>query len=121
MNFRTFLALLATLGFLASCAHIDPHPMDMTSAIRNAKTEADHLALARHYEAAAAAMRAQAQEQKTRLSEYQAHGYFYGRKTEELKEHTQALIHVYEEAAEANMSMAKSHRLMAEEAEEVKR
>lgn len=117
MSFRTILAILVTFGLLAACAHIDPHPMDMTNALRNAETTADHLALARHYEAAAAAMRAKAQEQKDWLSEFRKHGYFYGRKTEELKEHTLALIRVYEEAAEANMSMAKSQRETAAEAE----
>ncbi len=40
MKMRIALAVIAVLGLLASCAHIEPHPMDMTSAIRNAKTSA---------------------------------------------------------------------------------
>ncbi|SOD41660.1 hypothetical protein [Nitrosovibrio sp. Nv4] len=115
MKSRAFFAILVMLGILSSCAHIDPHPMDMTSAIREAKTKEDHNALARHYEAAANAMQAKASEQKRCLAEYQKHGYYYGRQTIDVKEHAQALVHVYEEAAEANMSMAKSHRRMAEE------
>jgi hypothetical protein len=116
MKVRIFLTFLVILGLLGSCAHIDPHPMDMTGAIRSAKTKADHNVLARHYEAAAKAMRAKAQDQKSSLSEYQAHGYYYGRQTEDLEEHARALIRVYEEAAEANMRMAESHRQMAEKA-----
>ncbi len=115
MKFARPIAILAMLGVLASCAHIDPHPMDMTSAIRGAKTKEDHYALARHYEAAAQAMQAKAQEQKRCLAEYRRHGYYYGRKTIDMREHAQALVHVYEEAVEANMSIAESHREMAEE------
>src|SRR5687768_1968961 len=121
MKSCTFFAMLAMLGLLSSCAHIDPHPMDMTSAVRGAKTKEDHNALARHYEAAANAMRAKANEQKKYLAEYQKHGYYYGRKTIDVKEHAQALVHVYEEAAEKNRRMAESHRQMAEEAKQQKR
>jgi hypothetical protein len=116
MKARNFFAILTVLGLLASCAHIDPHPMDMTSAIQSAKTKADHNALARHYETAARAMQAKAREQKRSVAEYQKHGYYYGRQTEDLEEHAQALVRVYEQAAEANLSMAESHRQMAEEA-----
>ncbi|MBA4141852.1 MAG: hypothetical protein H0X43_02370 [Nitrosospira sp.] len=116
MKSRTVLAVLATLGLLASCAQIDPHPMDMTRAEQAAKTSADHNALANHYEAAARALQAKAKAEKRELAEYERHAPYYGRMTEDLKEHSTALIRVYEEAAEKNMSMAKSHRRMAEQA-----
>jgi hypothetical protein len=112
---RIFLALVAILGLLASCAHIEPHPMDMRSAIRNAKTSADYEALARHYEDAAKSMQAKADQQKRMLAEYQVHGYYYGRQTEDLIEHSQALVRVYQEAADANTNMAHYHRRLAEE------
>ena len=64
MKSKIFISLLLVLGLLVSCAHMDPHPMDMTSAVRNAKTRADHNALARHYEDAAKKMQAKAQAQK---------------------------------------------------------
>jgi hypothetical protein len=115
---RTFLALVATLGLLASCAHINPHPMDMTSAVRNAKTSADHDALAKHYEDTAKAMRAKAEEQKKMLREYNVHGYYYGRQTEDLQEHAQALARTYDNAADANMNMAKYHHRLAEDAKQ---
>jgi hypothetical protein len=116
MKSRLSLALLITLGLLASCAHIDPHPMDMTQAEHSAKTRADHNALARHYEEAAKAMQARAEAEKKMLTEFQNHAYYYGRQTEDLKEHSEALIRLYEQAADANMRMAKSHQRMAGQA-----
>lgn len=118
MTSRIFLALIAVLGLVASCAHIEPHPMDMTSAIRNAKTSADHEALARHYEDTSKAMRAKAEEQKKMLKEYDVHGYYYGRQTEDLQEHAQALARAYDDAADANMNLAHYHRRLAEDAKQ---
>lgn len=115
---KSFLAILAVLGLLASCAHLDPHPMDMSSAIRNAKTKADHNALAKHYDDAANKMQEKAQIQKNRLAEYEGHSYYYGRVTEDLKEHTKALVGLYEEAAEANRKLADAQRQMAAQAKE---
>ncbi|MDQ3186181.1 MAG: hypothetical protein M3Q16_06945 [Pseudomonadota bacterium] len=116
MKLKSFFAVLAVLGLLASCAHFDPHPMDMSSAIRNAKTKADHTALAKHYEGSAQTMQAKAEAQKRKLAEYEVHGYYYGRQTEDLKEHTEALIRLYEEAADANRKMASGQRQLAEQA-----
>ncbi len=116
MNTRTFFAVLAILGSLVSCAHLNPHPMDMTSAIRDAKTSADHNALAKHYEDAAQEMRLKAQEHKQRLEEYEKHSYLYGKRAQDLKAHCQSLIISYEQAAKANKAMADIHREMAAEA-----
>ena len=116
MRTSVFSAILVMAGVLTGCAHIEPHPMDMTSAIRSAKTPEDHQALARHYEAAADDMRGIALEPKNCLADYRRHSSYYGRVTQDLRGQAHALIRVYEEAAEANMSMAKSHRLMAKEA-----
>ena len=88
--------------------------MDMTSAIRNAKTRAGHLALARHYEAVAKDMRLKARESEKKLEEYEMHPY-YGPKALDPKAHCRASMSNYKRAAEVNMSMAKSHRQMAEQ------
>jgi endonuclease III-like uncharacterized protein len=90
--------------------------MDMTRAESAAKTKAHHNALANHYEQAAKALQAKADAEKRELAEYVYHAAYYGRQTEDLKDHSKALIHVYEEAAEKNMQMAKAHRRMAERA-----
>ena len=44
-----YLAIVAGFGLLVSCS-INPHPMDMTQAVQNARTRNDHEALAQHYE-----------------------------------------------------------------------
>jgi hypothetical protein len=76
MNSRALFAILALLGLLSSCVQMDPNPMDMTNAIRNAKTSADHEALARHYEATAEQMRLKARKHKKKLEEYEMHPYY---------------------------------------------
>ena len=117
MQTRTFVAVLAVFGLLASCAQPDRyHPMDMSQAVQSAKTSADHEALAKHYEDTAKRMQTKVQQQKKMLEEYETHGYYYGRQTDDLKKHTQALIRLYEQAEEENMNMAASHRKMAAEA-----
>jgi hypothetical protein len=116
MKSRTVFAILAALGLLASCAHIDPHPMDMSRAEKSAKTSRDHLALANHYDQAAQSLQAKAEAEKQHRNEYLEHAPYYGRQTEDLKEHSEALIRVYEEAAEKNRRMAEAHRRMAEQA-----
>ncbi|MBN9125353.1 MAG: hypothetical protein BGO99_03680 [Nitrosospira sp. 56-18] len=115
MKTKSFIAILVVLGFLTSCAQMNPHPMDMTSAIQNAKTSADHKALAKHYEDVARDMDAKVEEHKKLLNEYETHPY-YGKRAQDLKAHCEVLIRSYKRAAEENMSMAKIHRQMAEEA-----
>ena len=87
--------------------------MDMTSAIRNVRTSTDHNALAKHYENAAREMRMKVEEHKKTLEEYETHPY-YGKRAQDLKAHCERLISSYQQAAEANMSMAKAHQEMAE-------
>lgn len=114
MNTKIFLVVFAILSLLTSCAQLDPHPMDMTNAIRGAKTSADHEALARHYEAAGETMRLKVKEHKKELKEYEKP--YYGRRAQDLKAHCHRLINNYEQAVEANMEMAELHRKMAAEA-----
>src|SRR3954452_20797519 len=83
MNTKTFLAVLAILGLVVSCAQLNPHPMDMASTVRNAKTSADHTALAKHYEDAAQEMRLKAQQHKQQLEEYEKHSYYYGKRAQD--------------------------------------
>lgn len=114
MSTKLFLAVFTIFSLLASCAQLDPHPMDMTNAIQGAKTSRDHDALARHYEAAAGAMRLKVKEHKKELKEYEKP--YYGKRGQDLKAHCHRLINSYEQAVEANMEMAELHRKMAAEA-----
>jgi hypothetical protein len=115
MSTKTSFVVFAILGLLVSCAQLNPHPMDMTNAIREAKTSGDHNALARHYDAAAEAAWAKVKEHKRELEEYETHPY-YGKRGQDLKAHCERLISSYEQAVEANAAMAEIHRRMAAEA-----
>ena len=111
---KNFLLALAIMGLSVSCT-INPHPMDMTRAVQNAKTAADHDALARHYDDAAKDMTAKVDEHKKLLAEYQSRKGMYGKHAQDLINHCQGLIRIYEQAAGENRAMAKSHREMAAE------
>jgi endonuclease III len=112
MKTKLLITLLLALGLLAACSEMNPHPMDMSQALQNAESKADHEALAQHYEEAAKEMQLKIDEHKKLLSQYQSKSYLYGRQAEDLKAHCQRLIDVYEKAAEENLSMAKLHRQM---------
>lgn len=82
MKTKLLVSLLFGLGVLVACSEMQPHPMDMTQAVQNAKTQADHEALARHYEEAAAEMQAKVDEHKKLLDQYQAKSYLYGKQAD---------------------------------------
>jgi hypothetical protein len=50
--------------------------MDMTQAVQSAKTRSDHDALAKHYEDAATEMRAETDEHKKLLAQYETRKVF---------------------------------------------
>lgn len=112
MKTKLFIALILTLSLLAGCTEPSPHPMDMTVALQNANSKADHEALAIHYDEAAAEMQAKVDEHTKLLAQYTAKSYLYGKQVEELKVHCERLIHIYEKAVEENRNMAKMHRQM---------
>jgi len=113
MKTRTFFVVLSVLGLLASCAQMNPHPMDMTQAIQNAKTSADHEALAKHYEDTAKEMQLKVQNHNKKLAQYKAKSHLYGKQAQPLQRHCNFLINFYEKAVETNMSMAKIHHEIA--------
>lgn len=117
MRTKTGFALLAVMGLslLASCA-MNPHPMDMTQAVQSAKTRSDHESLAKHYEEAAKEMQIKVEEHKKALAHYEAYRLSYRRSGLYIVNHCQNLVRIYEQAVEENMSMAKSHRELAAEA-----
>lgn len=114
MRIATRLALMGIFGLLMSCT-IDPHRMDMTRAVQDAKTATDHDALARHYDDAAKQMQSKADEHQKLLAEYQSKKALYGKHAQDLINHCRGLIRIYEQAAAENRAMAKSHREVAAE------
>ena len=106
--------LFFCLGLLTACAEMNPHPMDMSVAVRNAGTKADHEALAKHYDVEADEMQLKVDEHKKLLSQYESKAYLYGRQAQSFKDHCQWLINAYEKAVDANRKMAEMHRGMAQ-------
>lgn len=116
MKTAKFLVVLGTLGLLISCAQMKPQPMDMSQAAQKARSGPEHIALAKRYEDAAREMQAKVQDHKKQLEEYEYNSNHYGKQAQNLQAHCRGLIRFYEQAAEANADMAKSHRLLADEA-----
>lgn len=115
MKLWSVMSVLLVLGLLTSCAHMNPHPMDMAQAVQNAKTRADHEALSKHYDDTAREMQSKAQEHKKMLGKYENNASHYGRQALDLQAHCRNLIQSYEQAARANTDMASSHRKMTVE------
>ena len=109
MKTKVSVTIILVFGLLVSCT-INPHPMDMTQAVQDAKTRADHENLAKHYEDAAKEMREKAVEHKKLAAQYEANKQLYGKQAQSLISHCQGLIRIYEQAAAENMSMGELHR-----------
>lgn len=115
MKTSLLIILFLALGLLTSCAEYNPHSMDMDQAVHNAKSKADHEALAQHYEEVAKEMQAKVDEHKKILSEYEREPWLIGKQQATgFGVHCQRLIDVYQKAAEENLEMAKMHRELAE-------
>lgn len=108
--------ILVTLGMLIPFTQVNSQPVNMVQAVQDAKTSADHNALAKYYEDQASEMQKKAQEHKKRLEKYVKKSSHYGKLAKNLQEHCKRLIINYEQAAVDNISMADAHRQMAEKA-----
>jgi hypothetical protein len=115
MNTISKIPVVAALAvaMLSGCAQPNPHPMDMSVAVKSANTNADHEALAVHYEQAAKDAEAKVEEHKKLLEQYKAKSYLYGKQAGSFEEHCEALINSYSKVATANAAMAAKHRQMA--------
>lgn len=113
--------LFAALSFsiLAACAQLSPHEALQNTNIRkasqNARTRGDHDALTLYFENTAREMQTKTKEQKKLLEHYEDKGYLYGRRAQDLKSHTYALVRKYEANAEESIKKAAMHRRMATE------
>lgn len=115
MKTKLLVPFFLTLGLFVACAETNPHSMDMTKTVQNAKTAADHEALAKHYDEMADEMQVKVDEHKKLLALYQSEPYLYPyeKQTPPMTLHCQNLINAYESAVKANREMAKMHRELA--------
>lgn len=112
MKTELLIILFLTFGLMSACTEFDPHAMDMDQALHNPKTQADHEALAQHYENVAEAMQRKVDEHKEILSHFDREPWLAGRQAQDFKAHCERMIDIYENAAEENLEMAKLHRQM---------
>ncbi|MDQ3186610.1 MAG: hypothetical protein M3Q16_09200 [Pseudomonadota bacterium] len=113
-----FIAVVLTLGLLASCAQtgaLEVQNDNTRKAAQNARTYADHDSLAKRYENTAKELRVKAEEQKKLLQHYDDKSYLYGRQGQDFQSHTLALMRKYEQAAEETITQAAFHHRMASE------
>lgn len=104
---------LAALVLLTNCAEPINHPMDMTAAIQNATTKADHEALAAQYEQMAQQMKMLAEEHRKRLAEYQALLPKEDLQHDQFITHCSQLIKIYTQAEQENLELARLHHRIA--------
>lgn len=114
-NAILLLIVFGLMGFLTSCAHRNPSPIDMSGAIQRATTGCDHEALAKHYEDVAKELQSKLKKHKKMLESYESVTFHYGKEGLAMQSHCKILINLYEQAVTANMDMANSHRAMAAE------
>lgn len=113
MKTRIGVLILIIFGLLASS--INAYSMDMGQAVHNAKTAAEHEALAKYYDEAAKDMESKLQDHQKMYAQYQDESQYYGRQGIDMESMCRGLIRMYEEATKENQNMAASHRKMAAE------
>lgn len=117
MKTKTLLAIFVALGLLVACTQQITHPTHpIDIALENAKTKADHEALAAHYEQTAEEMRQKEGEHKKILDDFLTHKHKYSKlAVRGFEGHCKKLIRIYGEAVVSNLDMAKLHRELAVE------
>lgn len=117
-NLANILAALSMTGLLASWGSfaVASQPVgaaEIRAAAESASTQSDHEAVAKQYEEAATELQAKVAEQTDLLEHYEDKGYLYGRRAQDLKSHTHALIRNYEKTVRKNLQAAAMHRQIA--------
>jgi predicted DNA-binding protein YlxM (UPF0122 family) len=113
-----FVLVLSMLGVLASCAQMAPleaRNADTRRVADNARTYSDHHSVARQYEITAKALLAEVEKQKKLIEHYEDKSYLYGKRAQDIRSHTWALLRKYEKVAEETVKQAAFHQKMASE------
>jgi hypothetical protein len=127
INYKNSCGILMGLfvaSLLTACANMNSSETGRSETIiqaePDARTPAEHIRLAKHFEESAKELQLKANEQKKLLLRYKSKHYLYGWEPHDVEAHTEALILKYEQAAQTCMAVAASHRKMASEATEHK-
>lgn len=136
MKTRNIVAAFSMAGLLASLStsvtatvenpHIRPAGQEAAAQSNHDavekhyenETRKKHEVLARYYENEARKTQTKARELKLLLEQYEEKSYLYGKKAQDLRANTEALVRQYEQAAEADRKEAVSHRQIAVKLEE---
>lgn len=105
--------VLSLVGLLTSCAPMRTYAtMDAPGShvvVQNFTEGGDHKKLAKYHEDMAKNLWLKASEKKQLLEHYEDKSYLYGKRAQDLKSHTSALVRNYELAATANLKEAIAH------------
>ena len=114
---RRFVAVVSTLGLLASCAQTDflKGQSDNTStASQNIRVLGDHDIIATRYENTAKELLVKAAEREQMLQHYEDKSYLYGRRGQDFQAQAIALARKYNLDAKKASAHAAFHRRMSE-------
>lgn len=104
---------ILVFGLLVFGIQMNAYSMDMGDAVRNAKTRADHEALAEYYNRTAREMQSKLEEHQKMYEQYKAERQYYGRQGIDMELMCEGLIRAYEQAVKENRDLEASHRKMA--------
>lgn len=113
-----FMAMVFMLGMLTSCAQMAPFEVrnaDTRRVAENARTYFDHDTVARQYETTAKELLAEVERQKQLLEHYEDKSYLYGKRAQDMKSQTWALVRKYEMAAQETVRQAALHQKISSE------
>ncbi|MDT8406205.1 MAG: hypothetical protein RQ715_03035 [Methylococcales bacterium] len=113
---QKLIGLLVLLSLVGCASTQGPAVHDWATDVQNASTREAHLLLAEHYEQLAQTMEQDAEEQHRMLVQYQKRPHVYGKRIQELKSRSRAMILDFKKAAEESRAMADYHRLLADSA-----
>ncbi|PTR16330.1 hypothetical protein C8R31_102344 [Nitrosospira sp. Nsp2] len=114
---RNFVAAVATLGLLASCAQTDflKGQSDSTSAaLQNTRVLSDHDIIAKRYENTAKELLVKAEEREKLLQHYEDKSYLFGRRGQDFQAQAIAMARKYNLDAKKAAAQGAFHRRMSE-------
>ncbi len=120
MNNKLLWLLIFIALSVMACASTELHPghsTEIKALMQNAKTAADHEALAAHFEEEAQIYKSKAADHMKLLNQYEREPWMFGKQAAGLNyiEHCKLLIQLENQTAQEDLEMAKIHRAIADE------